>query len=82
MPLNLQSRAVRVVIAALIAALGAVAIPTGDLWLKCQQPASEACVWGKAYLPVSVAISCAIVGVPVFLVALALLKRYAATRGR
>ncbi len=82
MPLNVSSRIVRVLLAALAGALAALAVPLGNLWLKCQQPTSEACVWSKAYLPASLALTAVILGVPVFIVALLLLRRYAATRAR
>jgi len=38
--------------AALLLATG-VGIPLLELWIKCQQPASEGCIWAKAYLPLS-----------------------------
>lgn len=31
----------------------AVGIPLLERWLKCWDPVSEACVWAKAYLPLS-----------------------------
>jgi hypothetical protein len=36
--------------------LAAFVYPLGELWYKCLEPVSEACVWGKALLPVSLAI--------------------------
>ena len=80
--LNVQSRAVRVIIAALVGLIAALMVSYGNLWLKCLQPTSEACVWSKAYLPLSLALSLVILGVPVFVVTLLLLRRYAATRPR
>jgi hypothetical protein len=45
--------------------LGAVvgtAYPFIDLALACRAPQSEACVWGKAYLPLSLGISIPLIG--------------------
>jgi hypothetical protein len=56
-------------------ATAALSVSLGDLLLKCQRPASEACVWGKAYLPVSLAFTFVMLGVPVFVVTLVLLRR-------
>jgi hypothetical protein len=80
--LGLQSRSVRVLLAALAGASGTLAVPYGNLWLKCQQPTSEACVWSKAYLLPSLGLTTFTLGIPVFVVTLVLLRRYAATRER
>jgi hypothetical protein len=80
--LNVHSRSVRLLIATLAGVVAALAVPFGNLWLKCQVPTSEACVWSKAYLPLSLGLTTVILGVPVFIVALMLLRRYAATRPR
>jgi hypothetical protein len=80
--LNVHSRPVRVLVAAVVGVVAAVAVPYGNLWLKCLQPASEACVWSKAYLPLSLGLTAVILGVPVFVVTLMLLRRYASTRPR
>jgi hypothetical protein len=82
MPTKLDSRPIRVLIATLVGAVATVSVPLGNLWLNCQQPASEACVWSKAYLPRSLGLTAVILGVPVFIVTLVLLRRYAATRAR
>ena len=37
-------------------------VPFLELWLKCRQPMSEACVWAKAYLPLSLGIG-AVLGI-------------------
>jgi hypothetical protein len=79
---RVHSRPVRYLIAALVGALAALTVSYGNLWLKCQQPMSEACVWSKAYLPLSLGLTSVILGVPVFVVTLILLRRYAATRPR
>lgn len=80
--LNVHSRSVRLLIATLAGVVAALAVPFGNLWLKCQVPTSEACVWSKAYLPLSLGLTTVILGVPVFIVTLMLLRRYAATRPR
>lgn len=82
MRVSFESREVRVLVAALAGATAAIAVSLGNLWLKCLQPASEACVWTRAYLPLSLAVSFVILGVPVFVVTLLLLGRYASARRR
>lgn len=78
----LRSRAIRLLAALVIGAVGTLVIPFGNLWLKCQQPTSEACVWSKAYLPLSLGFTGVFVGVPAFILTLFLLRRYAATLPR
>jgi hypothetical protein len=34
----------------------AVGVPLGERWRDCRAPASEACVWDKALLPVSLGV--------------------------
>jgi hypothetical protein len=80
--LNVQSRAMRLVIATIVGVVAALAVPYGNLWLKCQVPTSEACVWSKEYLPLSLGLTAVILGVPVFIVTLILLRRYATVRSR
>lgn len=36
------------------------------LWLHCRQPLSEACVWGKAYLPIALPLEAVGFGVVIF----------------
>jgi hypothetical protein len=74
--LSIRSRAVRMTIAAVCGAIASLAVSYGNLLLKCQQPASEACLWTKSYLPLSLGFTFVFLGVPVFLVALILLRRY------
>ena len=78
----LRSRTIRVLVALAIAVVATVVVPLGNLWLKCLQPTSEACVWSKAYLPLSLGFTSVFLGVPAFVLALFLLRRYAATRPR
>ena len=40
----------------------AIAYPYVDLALACRVPASEACVWGKAYFRLTMALSIVVVG--------------------
>lgn len=42
--------------------LAGVAYPFIDLSLACRRPASEACVWGKAYFPLALGLSVVLVG--------------------
>lgn len=53
--------------APLLMALGAgvaagVGYPLLDLAGVCREPVSEACVWGRAYLPLVLAVSLVVVG--------------------
>jgi hypothetical protein len=73
---RLRSRALRVLVAAVVGVVAALVVPFGNLWLKCQQPTSEACVWSKAYLPLSIGLTSVTLGIPVFVVTLLLLRRY------
>lgn len=45
----MRNRAVRLIIAVAVG----LAAPHVILALQCRRPASEACVWGKAYLPLT-----------------------------
>ena len=42
--------------------LTAVGYPFVDLAIACRAPTSEACVWGKAYLPFTLALSVVTIG--------------------
>ncbi len=39
----------------LLASIGA-GVPLVERWIKCLKPVSEACVWAKAYMPLSFAL--------------------------
>ena len=39
----------------LLVAFGA-GVPLAERWIKCREPISEACVWAKAYMPLSFAL--------------------------
>lgn len=47
------------VLAGLVAGVG---YPFVDVALACRVPASEACVWGKAYFPLTLGLSVVMVG--------------------
>lgn len=42
-----------------------VGSPFVDVALACRVPISEACVWGKAYLPLTLGVSVVVLGGPV-----------------
>ncbi len=50
------------------ALLGGVALSLFKLMLHCRRPISEACVWGKAYLPILLPIEAVIYGAGIFLI--------------
>lgn len=52
-----------------------VGYPFVDLGLACRVPASEACGWGKAYLPLTLALSVVLLGGFVTSVVYAVLMR-------
>lgn len=39
-----------------------IGYPLVDLALACRVPISEACVWGKAYLPLTLSVSVVVLG--------------------
>lgn len=39
-----------------------VGYPFVDVGLACRTPSSEACVWGKAYLPLTLGVSVVVLG--------------------
>jgi hypothetical protein len=58
----------------------ALGLPLLDLWRDCRAPSSEACVWGRAYLPLTLALGGAIAVVIAVVVYLGL-RAWAARRG-
>lgn len=56
-----------------------VGYPLLDLWRDCRRPESEACVWGKSYLPLSLGLGL-VLSVIVAAVAYALLRMWATRR--
>lgn len=69
----MTGRAKRVAGAIMIGVLAGAAWPFVDVAWSCRAPQSEACVWGKAYLPLSLGISIPLVGGVVAAVAYALM---------
>jgi hypothetical protein len=51
-----------VIVAILVGIVVGVSYPYVDLALACREAASEACVWGKAYLPLTLGLSLLVVG--------------------
>ena len=67
---------------ALAAGLSAgIGYPVVDVMLACRAPISEACVWGKAYFPLSLGVSVVLVGGLVTGVLYALLLRRGKSHG-
>ena len=58
-----------------VAALIGVSVPLAELALACRVPVSEACVWGKALLPVSLGVGLVVVGPIAFAILSALASR-------
>jgi len=56
-------------------ALVALGVPFGELWRACRAPTSEACVWGKALLPVSLGVG-AVLGIAAAAAAYALARAW------
>lgn len=48
-----MNKKLRLFVAAVLALLIGAGVPLLERSIKCQQPISEACVWAKAYLPLS-----------------------------
>jgi hypothetical protein len=71
----------RVSLALLIGLLAGVGTPLLDVRLNCRVPDSEGCVWGKAYLPLSLSISVLVIGGIVFLLAYGVLV-WRSSRGK
>ena len=61
-------------LACVTGALAGIGHPYLDLALACRVPDSEACVWGKAYLPLSLGIAIPTIGGLVAVVTYALWK--------
>jgi len=68
-----SGRAKQVVSAVIIGVVVGAASPFIDVALSCRAPESEACVWGKAYLPLSLSISIPLIGSVVAVLAYALM---------
>jgi hypothetical protein len=57
-----QSRRSSLLIALAIGLLVGLIYPVVDLGVACRKPTSEACVWGKAYLPLTLGASVMLLG--------------------
>lgn len=58
-----------------------IGLPFLQVWLACGAPESEACVWGRSLLPVTVSISAALFGAIIALAIFGVLEsRRAASR--
>jgi hypothetical protein len=57
-----MSRRSSVLIAVVLGPLLGAGLPFIDLALDCRRPHSEACVWGKSLLPVSITVSTVVFG--------------------
>lgn len=58
----------RYIWALIIALVIGLGLPLLEVAFVCRQPASEACVWGRAYLPLNGVATLLILGVPTFFV--------------
>ena len=76
----MASRRPAFIAAGLVGLTLGVGVPLGELWRACRAPASEACVWGKALLPVSLSVGAAL-GLPAALVAFLVVRAWQ-RRGR
>jgi hypothetical protein len=56
------SRRASLVIALLTGAVVGIGYPYLDVALACRVPDSEACVWGKAYFPLTLTVSVVMLG--------------------
>ena len=71
----MPSRRTSLLIALALGLVVGTAYPLIDLVLACRAPISEACVWGKAYLPLTLGLSLVMVGGIVALLTYLLLVR-------
>jgi hypothetical protein len=58
----MRNRRARLLVAALAGAAVGMGYPYLDVALKCRAPASEACVWGKAYFSLTLTVSIVVLG--------------------
>jgi hypothetical protein len=57
-----RSRRAPFLIALSVGLVAGIGYPFVDLLLACRRPVSEACVWGKAYFPLTLGASVLILG--------------------
>ena len=58
----MSTRLSSLLLACAVGAAVGVAYPFIDLALSCRVPHSEACVWGKAYFPLTLGVSIVLLG--------------------
>lgn len=58
----MRSRRSSLLIALAAGLVVGAAYPAVDVALACRRPMSEACVWGKAYLPLTLTLSLVLLG--------------------
>lgn len=56
------SRRAALLVSLFVGMVVGVGYPYVDLAVSCRIPASEACVWGKAYFPLTLALSLVLLG--------------------
>ena len=56
------SRHSSLLIALTVGLMVGIGYPFVDISLACRAPTSEACVWGKAYLPLTLSVSVVLLG--------------------
>jgi len=52
----------RAIASAIVGLIAGIAYPFLDIFLRCRSPASEPCVWGKAYFLLTVAVAVPLIG--------------------
>ena len=57
-----MSRRAHAILALVLGFAIGVALPFLQVWLACGNPQSEACVWGKSLLPLTVSLSAVLFG--------------------
>lgn len=58
----MPSRRASLLVSLFVGLAAGVGYPLVDLALSCRIPASEACVWGKAYFPLTLGLSIVLLG--------------------
>lgn len=56
------SRRSSLLVALTVGLVVGIGYPVIDVSLACRMPRAEACVWGKAYFPLTVAVSVVLIG--------------------
>ena len=58
----MPSRRSSLLMAVAVGLIAGIVYPVADVALACRVPSSEACVWGKAYFPLTLGASVLLVG--------------------